>query len=155
MNVFKILLLLLGINLVGCYTVVFSPDMKYPSEENFDEESFYPGGIVIVDYYTIPWWVGYEMPAVINRIPDLQTIRNQDGGRNPGEQRPPIIISSPTRNGDDQGGAQNSGSTQTNTKKETKNDNGDNNVRQKNDDSSQKNSIRNNDGSRSNDKKRK
>lgn len=158
MKLVKIFTLLIAINMTGCYTVIFSPDMEYPTINNYQDDSYYyPGGegpIVIIDYYYLPWWVGYEIPVITNRTNDLHDLRTNIGGRNPVQDIPfPILV--PTRSGDDNNGSGNSGSTQTNTKKETRNDDNRNETRTKNDDSNKKNPIRSNDGSRSNDNKRK
>lgn len=155
--IFKIFTAIIFLQMTGCYTVIYNPEMEYSEENNYSEESYYgPGGIVIIDYYTVPWWSG--MPVTVNepnfRDDNIKILRGNGGGRNQPPGRDPINLPPPTRTKDDPG-SQNTGSNETHTKKENKDDNSRNETRTKNDDSNQKNSIRNNDGSRNNDKKRK
>lgn len=153
----KIFVAIIFIQLTGCYTVIYSPDMDYGGESDYTEESYYDPGCSTYEYYVIPWWFG--SPVTVNeplfRGNDMQTLRGNGGGRNEPNREDPILVTPPPSRTNDNSGSQNSGSNNTHTKKENRDDNSRNETRTKNDDSNQKNSIRNNDGSRNNDKKRK
>jgi len=151
--------------LQGCYTVIWTPDMDFPTKDTSEaNDSFYDGGYYggYTPYYEVPWW--YSYPAVSVKEDILTKVRNaqqqklREGG-NAGEDRPttierkrpdlPILIGvDPPSRSDDSGNK----STDTQKTDEVKTKSRDEAPPQRdrgNSDNSK--STRNNDGSRSSD----
>ncbi|MDP1994172.1 MAG: hypothetical protein Q8K40_02895 [Ignavibacteria bacterium] len=84
--------------LQGCYTVIWTPDIDFPTKENSDDsESYYeePYYGDYTPYYGLPWWYTVPpttfTPLVKERSKEVTKLRN---GSEPGRGNPdrPIII---------------------------------------------------------------
>ncbi len=93
---------LVTIGLNGCYTVIWSPDSEFPTEDNSVSNIYY-GDTYYGDYYYFydtPWWWDYT-PVVSGvarptRDGSTQPIREQ-GGRTPAQRDPIVNTPPPTR----------------------------------------------------------
>ena len=153
----------------GCYTVIWSPDMQFPSKENSDYQydgyysDPYYGNYNY--YYDHPWWL--DIPATYYTPPGTEIQQNKNGsnynrststsilrsgGRGTESSRPIIQNTIPTRSG-------NTSTTKGSTTTYGKNNHSDNagaktesqnssSSRSSNTNSS--NTLRNNDGGRNN-----
>lgn len=144
----KILILVISaitILLQGCYTIVWSPDVEFPTE--YYPNEYYEG--YYGDYYDTPWWIIHtsfvtEIQDVIYEIrnDDTQSIRNGNGGRGYEDGRPDFqetpSVSINTGGNNTSSGSENSGRTN-NTYSNTNSNSGS---------SSNNNSIRNESGTR-------
>lgn len=112
-----VFLFLLFLSLPGCYTVVWEPDMEFPNEYNseFSMESYYDGNYYgDYDYfYNYPWWLSLNPPTK-DRISTQRdkntptsTLRNSGDGRASGNGRNPdgtLTTPPPTRDGSSNSG---------------------------------------------------
>jgi uncharacterized membrane protein YgcG len=146
----------LGLN--GCYTIIWSPDMEFPTEENYGSTVYY-GDSYYGDYYyyyDYPWWLDIVPPAVTQTAGsrdennNIQNIRNTDGRGTPTripELRPPSHNAPPTTTNAD-GNRNNSGSSSTETTvRNSSSGSGSNSGREST--SGNSNNVRNNNGGRS------
>ena len=115
----KILLfagLLLGLN--GCYTIIWSPDTEFPTENS--STTIYYGDVYYGNYYyyyDYPWWLDIVPPTrdYVNNPrdenKDIQDIRNMDGRGTPArvpELQPPTR-NKPTTTTTEKGSSNNTG----------------------------------------------
>lgn len=165
------LIFLLFITLPGCYTVVWEPDMEFPNEDNseYSQESYYDGNYY-GDYnyfYNQPWWLSLNPPTKDgitiqrNKNGSTEALRNSGDGRNSGTGRNPggvLDTPPPTRDGDsNNGGSTGSGNngsgTNTTVDRETTNTTNTGTQRSTGSGNSS-NPVRNNDGNRTSDGKK-
>ncbi len=102
LKIIFITLVMLGLN--GCYTVIWSPDSEFPTEDNSTTNIYY-GDAYYGDYYYFydtPWWWDYTPPTVSRQTREntgSQSIRDLGRGQEPSR---PIVIETapPSRNAD-------------------------------------------------------
>lgn len=157
----KVITSILIIFINGCYTVIWTPEERMPSESDYSNENildvneeYYP--IVLYGgynyYYTQPWWysLSYNFNIPINdaenNLSDSESVRNSVNGRNIDSGRDPILETTPPSRSSNSGN-----NTNSNTGTTTQTDNS--NARSQN--SGNDNSIRNDNGSRNSEGKRK
>lgn len=156
---YKILLpvtILISFFVSGCYTVIWTPEDKFPNDEHYD----YDTGYYIDDYYyyyDYPWWFTITPPATEikndtyerDRNNNTSKIRNSGNGRrneDPGRDvlnTPPPTVD---KNSDKDTGTTNTGVRKPNNSGSTTSSN--NSGHQSSGNSS--NNVRNNNGSRNN-----
>lgn len=120
-----IVLLLFILVLPGCYTIVWEPDMEFPNENNseYSGSSYYENNYY-GDYnyfYNYPWWLSINPPTkdIIrpsDRNSSINTLRNSGDGRNPNPpdgRNPGGIVNTPppSRDGSNDNGGSNSGNS--------------------------------------------
>ena len=146
---------LFGLN--GCYTIIWSPDMEFPTEDNSDLTTIYYGDAYYGPYYyyyDYPWWLDI-VPPVTGPVTtersgngETSTLRNTGERGTPPrvpELLPPSRNATPTNTGNTEN-SNNSGSG--NTKSSVRNSSsssGSSSGRE----SSSGSSVRNNNGGRS------
>ncbi len=128
------LALALLITIPGCYTVIWSPDMNFPTKDNSENTDYGYYQTPYYYYYDYPWW--YSLPSDFyqpyvekNRNETTSGMRNNNGERNgSGNGNLPINYGTPTRSSSTTTGntsnppANNSGSSRTNTTTKSSND---------------------------------
>jgi hypothetical protein len=154
-----VFLLFLILTIPGCYTVVWEPDMEFPNENNseYTTDNYYDGGYY-GDYnyfYNYPWWLSLNPPTKDRNSSDrdknspISTLRNTGDGRSPGDGRNPggvINTPPPTRDGSNGNTTSNEGSSSGETVKTDTN--------RSNSSGNSSNPVRNNDGNRTTDGKK-
>ena len=105
MNALK--LFILGVIILGtqgCYTVIWTPDVAFPTKDQSENSDSYYEEIYYGDYspyYEMPWW--YSVPPPPSFVPprrdrDDQATKLRNGNspeREPNSPRPPILIGNP------------------------------------------------------------
>lgn len=76
--------------LQSCYTVIWTPDVAFPSKEKSEESDSYYDDVYYSPYYDIPWW--YTIPPPPTYTPlvnerDAQTTKLRNGSE-PGRGTP-------------------------------------------------------------------
>jgi hypothetical protein len=133
MKILYAIIFLTGINLVGCYTVLWTPDKEFPTESEYYNNNGYSvsedtysdpyytdvyysapnhGGYAY--YYETPWWLSLNPPSKNNtkedpkseRYEEIRQIRN-GGGRNTDS-----TLDTPSRGGNNSGTTTNSAPSQ-------------------------------------------
>ncbi len=153
----KILILtlfaLFSFGFAGCYTVIWSPDMQFPTQaDSGTEVNNYYSYNYYGDYnyyYAEPWWYSLAPPAYIaptkERTNADERLRNNTGGRGT-SARDIIRTAPPSRNSNPPAVAPPShGNTGSSMKTESQSGN------TRSQSSSSNNNLRNNDGSRKSD----
>lgn len=141
LNIFLAVIFVFGLS--GCYTIIWSPDSEFPTQENFDNSSVYYIDNYYGPYYgwyDVPWWLDYVPPSTNpphQRDTDTGRIRETDGGRGGSGEVP--RVDPPSRNED-------SGNNSGTNKGTSGNSNSGSTSRSS--DSGSNNSARNNDGGR-------
>lgn len=141
--------------LSGCYTIIWSPDAEFPTQDNSDNSTIYYGDTYYGDYYyyyDTPWWYDYVPPVssgpatkTRNDNTDIGRLRDSgdsrgDAGRIPDVQ-PPSKSENPPQNTNDKGNTNNTGtSTETSARNSSSSSSGN---------TGGSGSVRNNDGGRS------
>jgi hypothetical protein len=145
----------------GCYTVVWEPDMEFPNENNseYTTENYYDGGYYgSYDYfYNYPWWLSLNPPTKEGITKQREnsstgTLRNSGDGRNPGNGRNPggiLTPPPPTRDGSTGNTTSNEGSNSGSSGETVKTD-----TNRSNNSGNSSNPVRNNDGNRTSDGKK-
>lgn len=134
------------LGLSGCYTIIWSPNSEFPTQENSDNSAVYYDDYYYGPYYgwyDVPWWYDYVPPAsgtpyTRDNTSETSRIRDTDGGRGGSGEVP--RVDPPSRNED------NSGNSSGTNKDNSGNSNSGSSSR--NSDSGNNNSNRNNDGGR-------
>lgn len=131
----------------GCYTVIWMPEDKFPSENtssNYYDEFYYGDYYSFYDY---PWWLRFSPPSTpvgidYNRSNNETTssIRNEGSGRSTSTDRKILETAPPSRDGSNNNSSTNTTKSSSDSNSSSTNSN---NTR-----SSDSNSIRNNDGNR-------
>lgn len=165
---FKILfLLIVPFFISGCYTVVWTPEMDFPDESDYDNSynTYYLDEYHY--YYDYPWWLSIAPPhkyrnddKSYERNNETQNIRNSGNGRNSSADSGNEVLDTPsaTRSKQDNNSSDNSSGNKSSSNENTKktetsgSNNSTNTSRQSSDDSSNK--VRNNDGNRNNGRSR-
>jgi hypothetical protein len=144
----------------GCYTVVWEPDMEFPDEYNseYSTDTYY-GESDYGNYsyfYNYPWWFNLDIPTKERTVdrdknPSINALRNDGNGRTTSGSRGTDILVTPPPSKDGSNGnstsneGSNSGSTDRTVKTETNRSNNSGNT---------SNPVRNNDGNRTSDGKK-
>lgn len=148
-----ITLVTLGLN--GCYTIIWSPDSEFPTEDNSVTNIYY-GDTYYGDYYYFydtPWWWDYTYNSPVSggtrptRDGSTQGLRDP-GGRSPAPRDPIINTPPPTReiNPPPTGTSGNTGNSGSSTETTRSSSNSGSSDRES---SSSGSSVRNNNGGRS------
>lgn len=159
---------LITISLTGCYTVLWTPNDNFPTDNNSDnqDDGFYPETYYgdYAPYYTTPWWYTITPPNNPGYVRDTSRsenfIRNDNGGRGSEPRNvlasPPPARIEPTNTGTT--GSTNNSNTATNNSNssngnrvETTKSGNNSSARAGN---SNNNTVRNNNGSRNTDGRR-
>ncbi|MGE5860330.1 MAG: hypothetical protein ACM34J_07235, partial [Ignavibacteria bacterium] len=92
------LILSLAVIVPGCYTIIWTPGEEFPSERDYEYQSYYPD-YYYGDYYYFydyPWWLTITPPDYtetdntnIERNREATRSRNTDGGRSTTDRRNP------------------------------------------------------------------
>lgn len=158
---FKILLLIIfTFGLTGCYTIVWSPDSEFPTEQNSENNTIYYGDNYYGDYYYFydsPWWYDYAPPVSSRPITrprdenhNIETLRNDDGRgtplRNP-DLSPPAKVTTPPENKDN-GNTNKSGDSSGSAVRNSSNNSSSGSTSDRQNTSGNSNPVRNNDGGR-------
>jgi len=82
--------------LQGCYTVIWTPDVAFPSKEKSEESDSYYEDVYYSPYYDTPWWYTVPPPPTFTPLVkerDAQATKLRNGSE-PGRGTPerPIII---------------------------------------------------------------
>jgi len=124
LKIIFVAMIVFGLN--GCYTIIWNPDMEFPTESNSDQTTIYYGDAYYGPYYyyyDYPWWLDIVPPAAgpvtVERSENNETsiLRNTGGRGTPSrisELQPPSH-NAPPANTDKNGSSNNSGSTNTET----------------------------------------
>lgn len=141
------------IGLSGCYTIIWSPDSEFPTQDNSDYTTIYYSPTYYGPYYgwyDVPWWYDYAPPVTVptgDRTHETVRLRDTDGRVDP--PRVPDV-QPPSRNDPGTGDNTNKGSSGDTTNKDSgrssSSDSGNSNG---SGNSSSSGSTRNNDGGRS------
>lgn len=156
LKIIFITIFILGLN--GCYTIIWSPDMEFPTEENYGSTIYY-GNAYYGDYYyyyDYPWWLDI-VPPVANPVAgprdenkNIQNIRDTGGrgipARVPDLQPPSHNAPPASTNTDVNKNNSQSSSTET-TVRNTSSGSSSNSGRETS--SGNSNNVRNNNGGRS------
>ncbi len=161
---FKILfivLIFLGLN--GCYTIIWSPDSEFPTQDNSDNSTIYYGDTYYGPYfiyYDTPWWYDYA-PPVVSRPEtktrednsDIGRLRDSGGDRGTAGRIPDVQPPSRSENSSDTSSSSdkssgNSGSSSSGSTVRNSSSSGSGNTSGK-DNSSGSGTVRNNNGGRS------
>ena len=147
------LFLLAGFLFSGCYTVIWMPQDKFPTDyaaDNYYYDEFYYGSYYPVD--NSPWWLRFSPPSTpigdtFNRKDNETTssIRNEGSGRSTYKERPILITNPPSKESSGSSGSTGSTNTNSSSSSNSSNVNSKSNSGSRNSDNS---SIRNNDGNR-------
>ncbi len=148
-----IALVTLGLN--GCYTIIWSPDSEFPTEDNSTTDIYY-GNPYYGDYYYFydtPWWWDYSYtPVVTKQRENTATGSIRDLGRGQ-EPRVPVVIETapPSRNADngDTGTTGNKGNNSSSTETTVRSSSSSNSGSSDRQSSSSGSTVRNNNGGRS------
>jgi uncharacterized membrane protein YgcG len=114
--VFKIIFIaIVAIGFTGCYTIIWSPDSQFPTEDNSSATIYY-GDTYYGDYYYFydtPWWWDYVPPVSLQTATgtrsdnaDNQTLRGNGGRGTPSrvpEVQPPSHNAPPVTIGNEKG----------------------------------------------------
>lgn len=157
----RITILIVAVSISGCYTVLWTPEDRMPSDsyyENVTEfnNSFGYGDPLLFGYgyyYSYPWWYDLHYSPnnstqIENNSEDIESLRNSGNGRNTETGRTLIVDTPPPSKPSNS----NSGSN-TNTNSGTTTQTENSSSRSQN--SGNDNSIRNDNGSRNSEGKRK
>lgn len=140
--------------LSGCYTVLWMPEDKFPSQittNEYYDETYYGDYYGFYDY---PWWLNLVPPStpvgsdyIRTKNETTTSIRNEGEGRGTDTRRPILITDPPSRDASNNNNSSNNNSNS----KNSSNNNNSSSVNSNNSSSSRSsdnNSIRNNDGNR-------
>ncbi len=159
-----LLISLITVGLTGCYTMLWTPDQNYPTENtNNQEDTFYPAEYYgdYSSYYATPWWLTIAPPYQYNsnqqynkngRSQSTTLIRNSNGERG---SVPRTVLDTPPPARVEPANTTSSGSNNSNNSNSSNNSNGSrvestnsgNNSASRSGNSNN-NSLRNNNGSR-------
>lgn len=91
------LILSLAVIVPGCYTIIWTPDEEFPSERDYEYQSYYPDNYYgdYYYFYDYPWWLTITPPdytetdnSSIERNRETTRSRNTDGGRSIDRRNP-------------------------------------------------------------------
>jgi hypothetical protein len=122
LKIIFISLILFGLN--GCYTIIWSPDMEFPTQDNSASTTIYYGDTYYGSYYYFydyPWWLDIAPPVATPFAGERSDNHETNILRNTGERGTPPRIpdvqppsrDAPPTNTDNNGNSNNSGSTTT------------------------------------------
>ncbi|HMU42748.1 MAG TPA: hypothetical protein PKA80_05575 [Ignavibacteriaceae bacterium] len=157
----RITILIVAVSISGCYTVLWTPEDRMPSDSDYESvtefnNSFGYGDPLLFGYgyyYSYPWWYDLHYSPnnstqIENNSEDIESLRNSGNGRNTETGRTLIVDTPPPSKPSNS----NSGSN-TNTNSGTTTQTENSSSRSQN--SGNDNSIRNDNGSRNSEGKRK
>ena len=160
-------LVIVAFGLTGCYTIVWSPDSEFPTQENSDNSTIYYGDNYYGDYYYFydsPWWYDYAPPVSSRPITgsrdenqNIETPRNNDGRGTPTRDidlRPPAKVTTPPENKDN-GNTNKSGDSSGSAVRNSSSDSNSGSTNSRQNTSGNSNPVRNNDGGRNSNSGRK
>lgn len=153
-------LIFIGLN--GCYTIIWSPDSEFPTQDNSDNSTIYYGDTYYGPYYIYydtPWWYDYA-PPVVSRPEtktrednsDIGRLRDSGGDRGTAGRIPDVQPPSRSENSSDTSSSDkssgNSGSSSSGSTVRNSSSSGSGNTSGR-DNSSGSGTVRNNNGGRS------
>lgn len=159
--IIRIVILFTALFIEGCYTVLWTPEDKMPSESDYENvtefnNSFGYGDPLLFGYgyyYSYPWWYDLRYSPnnstqIEKNSDDIESLRNSGNGRNTEAERTPIVDTPPPSKPSNSNSGNN---TNTNSGTTTQTENSSNRSQNSGND----NSIRNDNGSRNSEGKRK
>jgi len=155
----RLVILFTALSISGCYTVLWTPEDRMPSESDYEtviefNNSFGYGDPLLFGYgyyYSYPWWYDLRYSPdnstqIEKNSDDIESLRNSGNGRNIETGRTPIVETSPPSKPSNSG---NNANTNSGTTTQTENSSS------RSQNSGNDNSIRNDNGSRNSEGKRK
>lgn len=157
----RLVFLIAALSISGCYTVLWTPEDRMPSNSDYGSETELNNSYTYGDplvygygyYYSYPWWYDLRYSpdnstqTEIN-ADDIESLRNSGSGRNTETERTPIVNTPPPSKPSNSSSGDN---TNKNSGTTTQTENSGNRSQNSGND----NSIRNDNGSRNSEGKRK